>query len=493
MPCGCGFRLCSAIGADGISDEKVLIGRKRGEAVVKKNSDRPWGGRFKEATDRKVVDFTASIQYDRRLYRYDIEGSLAHSRMLCRQGILTRREEAQIRSGLKAVLADIEKGQFQFSPGDEDIHMAIEKALIEQIGAVGGKLHTGRSRNDQVALDIRLYLREEIQRTRELVGKVKKALLERAKGEIGRIISGYTHLQKAQPVLLSHYFLAFWEMLDRDEGRLQDCLKRVNVMPLGSAALAGTSLPLDRSYVARLLRFPAVTKNSMDSVADRDFIAEYLFVAAIVMMHLSRFCEDLILWSTDEFGYVEISEAFSTGSSIMPQKKNPDVAELIRGKTGRVYGNLLAILTMLKGLPMTYNRDLQEDKEPLFDTVDTVQASLGILAEMIGKLQFKADRMEAGAEGAFSTATDLAEYLVLKGVPFREAHGVVGRLVAWCLRQNKTLMSLRVDDFRGFHGSFDEDVFTRLTARQSVNARKTIGGTAEERVRERIGEIEVES
>jgi argininosuccinate lyase len=437
-----------------------------------------------------VVAFTASIHFDRRLYRHDIEGSLAHARMLARQGIITPDEAKKIRAGLKAILAEIERGDFGFAPEDEDIHMAIEKALIARIGEAGGKLHTGRSRNDQVALDIRLYLREEIGRTLGLVGSLKAALLNRAKGEIGRIMPGYTHLQKAQPVLLSHYFLAFWEMLARDEGRLRDCLKRVNVMPLGSAALAGTSLPLDRNYVARLLRFPAVTLNSMDSVSDRDFIAEYLFAAAATMMHLSRFCEDLILWSTDEFGYVEISDAFTTGSSIMPQKKNPDVAELIRGKTGRVYGNLLAILTILKGLPMTYNRDLQEDKEPLFDTVDTLQSSLAILAAMVGRLTFRSERMERGAEGGFSTATDLAEYLVLKGVPFREAHGVVGRLVARCIREGKALTELTLEAFRGFHPAFEADVMERLTVRQSVNARKTTGGTAEDGVRSRIAEIE---
>ena len=458
-----------------------------------KKQERPWGGRFGEPTDREVVAFTASIHYDKRLYRHDIEGSLAHARMLARQGIITPGEAKRIRAGLKAILAEIERGGFSFTPEDEDIHMAIEKALIARIGEVGGKLHTGRSRNDQVALDIRLYLREEIGRTLGLVESLKNALLAKAKGEIGKIMPGYTHLQKAQPVLLSHYLLAFWEMLGRDEGRLRDCRKRVDVMPLGSAALAGTSLPLDRRYVARQLHFPAVTQNSLDSVSDRDFIAEFLFAASVIMMHLSRFCEDLILWSTDEFGYVEISDAFTTGSSIMPQKKNPDVAELIRGKTGRVYGNLLAILTILKGLPMTYNRDLQEDKEPLFDTIDTLKASLAVLAAMTGRLTFHPERMERGAEGGFSTATDLAEYLVLKGVPFREAHGVVGRLVSWCIGEGKTLTDLPLSAFQGFHPAFEADVLGRLTARQSVNARKTEGGTAEENVRTRMAQIEATS
>jgi argininosuccinate lyase len=368
--------------------------------------------------------------------------------------------------------------------------MAVEKALTQRIGDVGGKLHTGRSRNDQIALDIRLYLREEIGLILELVAALKAGFLDLAKKECGVVLPGYTHLQKAQPVLLSHYLLAFWEMLDRDEARFRDGLKRVNVMPLGAAALAGTGLPLDRGYVARLLDFPVVTRNSMDAVSDRDFAAEFVFAASLAMMHMSRFCEDLILWSTDEFGYVEIADAFTTGSSLMPQKKNPDVAELIRGKTGRVYGHLVSLLTIMKGLPMTYNRDLQEDKEPLFDAVDTLKASLGILAAMIGRLTFNRKRMEKGAEGGFSTATDVAEYLVLKGVPFREAHGIVGKLVAFCLQNEKKLTDLTLKEFRRFYPGFEKDLFTCLTVRQSVNARKVSGGTAEETVRKRIAEIE---
>jgi argininosuccinate lyase len=437
-----------------------------------------------------VEAFTSSLHFDRRLFRYDIEGSVAHARMLGRQGIITKEEARAIVAGLRKVLADIEAENFIFRPDDEDIHMAIEKALTDRIGDVGGKLHTGRSRNDQVALDIRLYLREEIDRVLGLLVELKTGFLKLAKKECGVILPGYTHLQKAQPVLLSHYFLAFWEMLARDEARFRDCLKRVNVMPLGAAALAGTGLPIDRSYVARLLGFPAVTQNSLDAVSDRDFAAEFVFAASLTMMHMSRFCEDLILWSTDEFGYVEIADAFTTGSSIMPQKKNPDVAELIRGKTGRVYGHLVSLLTILKGLPMTYNRDLQEDKEPLFDTVDTLQASLGILAAMIGRLNFHRKRMEKGAEGGFSTATDVAEYLVLKGVPFREAHGIVGKLVAFCLQSKKALTDLTLKEFRRFYPGFEKDLFACLTVRQSVNARKMIGGTAEEVVRKRITEIE---
>jgi argininosuccinate lyase len=441
-----------------------------------KKDEKPWGGRFSEPTDREVEAFTASIHYDRRLYRYDIEGSVAHVRMLEKQGIITKEDAKSIRTGLRGILADIEAGNFAFQTGDEDIHMAIEKALTARIGEAGGKLHAGRSRNDQIALDIRLYLRAEIGRVVELLKALKSGFVELAKKELGAILPGYTHMQKAQPVLLSHYLLAFREMLDRDEARLRDCLKRVNVMPLGVAALSGTGLPIDRSHVARLLKFPIVTANSIDT-------------ASLLMMHLSRFCEDLVLWSGDEFGYVEIADAFTTGSSIMPQKKNPDVAELIRGKTGRVYGNLIALLTILKGLPMTYNRDLQEDKEPLFDTVDTVEACLGILTAMIGCLTFNRKRMEAGAGEGFTTATDVAEYLVMKGVPFREAHGIVGRIVSFCIQNGKELTGLTLREFRRFYKGFEKDVFRCLTVRQSVNARKAKGGTAEETVRRRIAEI----
>ncbi len=452
--------------------------------------EKPWGGRFDGPTDGRVEAFTSSLHFDRRLFRYDIEGSIAHARMLGRQGIITKAEARVIVAGLGRVLADIEAGDFQFRPDDEDIHMAIEKALTERIGAVGGKLHTGRSRNDQVARDIRLYLRAEIAGVLGYIAELKAGFLALAKKECGAVMPGYTHLQKAQPVLLSHYLLAFWEMLARDEARFRDALKRVNVMPLGAGALAGTGLPIDRACVARLLHFPAVSENSMDAVSDRDFVAEFIFAASLAMMHLSRFCEDLVLWSTDEFGYVEIADAFTTGSSMMPQKKNPDVAELIRGKTGRVYGNLVSLLTILKGLPMTYNRDLQEDKEPLFDTVDTLQASLQVLTAMIGRLSFDRKRMEKGAEGGFSTATDVAEYLVMKGLPFREAHAIVGKAVAFCIRNKKTLTGLTLKEFRSFYPGFEKDIFARLTVRQSVNARKTTGGTAEETIRKRIEELE---
>ena len=451
---------------------------------------KPWGGRFQEPTDKDVEAFTASIHFDRRLYRQDIEGSIAHARMLASQKIITKKEEKAILAGLKTIGKDIEAGRFVFNPDDEDIHMAIEKSLISRIGKAGGKLHTGRSRNDQVSLDVRLYLRDEIRRILELLSIFKKSLTDLAKKEIKTIMPGYTHLQKAQPVLLSHHLLAYWEMIDRDEARLLDCQKRVNILPLGAAALAGTNLPIDRKQVADLLNFPAISENSMDTVSDRDFIAEFIFAACLIMMHLSRFCEDLILWSSSEFGFVEISDSFTTGSSIMPQKKNPDVAELVRGKTGRVYGHLVSLLTVLKGLPMTYNRDLQEDKEPLFDTVDTVKGCVKTLASMIRHLQFNRLRMREEAAKGFSTATDLAEYLVMKGVPFRESHGIVGRLVAYSIRSGKALHDLTLGEYRKFCQGFDEDIFACLKIENAVNAKNSLGGTAEKNVRKRLAEIE---
>jgi argininosuccinate lyase len=451
---------------------------------------KPWGGRFKEATDKQVELFTASLHYDRRLYGYDIEGSIAHAKMLVRQEILSAEEGKIIIRGLKDIRKDIEAGRFIFSFEDEDIHMAIEKALIQKTGDIGGKLHTGRSRNDQIALDVRMYVRDEIKEIDAALGTLKSGLVTLAKAEKDTILPGYTHLQKAQPVLLGHYFLAYWEMFNRDAERLKDCYRRVNQMPLGAAALAGTSLPIDRSFVAKLLRFPAITANSMDTVSDRDYVAEVIFDLALVMMHMSRLCEDMILWSTDEFKYMEISDAFTTGSSIMPQKKNPDVAELIRGKTGRVYGDLTAILTILKGLPMTYNRDLQEDKEPLFDAIDTAKASLSVLASMMKGLSFNRERMKREASLGFSTATDVAEYLVRRGVPFREAHSIVGRLVSYCIQKKRTLFELTLDEYRSFYAGFDEDIFKVITVEHSVNARKSAGGTAEKNVAKRLSEIE---
>jgi argininosuccinate lyase len=454
---------------------------------------KPWSGRFQKPTARNVEKFTSSIHYDRRLYPYDIEGSVAHATMLAKQNIISKDEAAKIVSALKNILKDIEKGKITFSPADEDIHMAIERELINRIGEIGGKLHSARSRNDQIVLDVRLFLRKEIISILVLVTDLKRQLIKLAKSEIKTIMPGYTHMQKAQPILLSHYFLAFGEMFTRDAQRLNDCENRLNVLPLGAAALAGTSLPIDRQRTANILNFPAISKNSMDTVADRDFIAEFIFAASLTMMHLSRFCEDLVLWSSDEFGFVEISDAYTTGSSIMPQKKNPDVAELIRGKTARVYGDLFAIMTILKGLPMAYNRDLQEDKEPLFDAVDTVKDCLAIFTEMIKHTKFNSAKMYAAAKGGFSTATDIAEYLVKKGIPFRRAHEIVGNIVAYCLKNKKELDNLTLKEYQNFYNGFTDDIQKKIKLENAVNSRKHTGGTATAAVLERIREFEKSS
>ena len=451
---------------------------------------KPWSGRFQKATAENVEKFTSSIHYDQRLYPYDIEGSIAHATMLAGQKIISKNEAAKIVSALKNILKDIEKGKFKFNPADEDIHMAVEKELIKRIGETGGKLHSARSRNDQIVLDVRLFLRTEIKIVIDLMNSLQACLIEMAKKEIKTIMPGYTHMQKAQPVLLSHYFLAFEEMFARDVQRLNDCVGRLNVLPLGAAALAGTGLPIDRNRTAKILNFPEVSKNSMDTVADRDFIAEFIFAGSLIMMHLSRFCEDLVLWSSDEFGFVEISDAYTTGSSIMPQKKNPDVAELIRGKTGRVYGDLFAIMTLLKGLPMTYNRDLQEDKEPLFDAVDTVKDCLKIFTEMIKHTQFNAGKMFFAAQGGFSTATDIAEYLAGKGVPFRRAHEIVGKIVAYCLKNKKGLDNLTLKEYQEFYKDFTADIKNIIKLEKAVNSRNHTGGTATAAVLKRIKEFE---
>lgn len=454
------------------------------------NQGKPWGGRFLSRTDKEVEAFTASIHFDKRLYPYDIQGSIAHATMLAQRGILSAAEGEIIVDALQKIGKDLDAGRFEFRPDDEDIHMAIEKALIDRIGDVGGKLHTGRSRNDQVALDVRLYLRDENLQIIALLDKLKHTLLKLAKREIKTIMPGYTHMQKAQPVLLAHYLMAFWEMFDRDQARMGDSQKRIEIMPLGAAALAGTGLPIDRELTAQLLQFAAISQNSMDTVSDRDFIIEFTAAAALIMMHMSRFAEDLILWSTEEFNFVAIDDAYTTGSSIMPQKKNPDVAELLRGKTARVYGNLMALLTLLKGLPMTYNRDLQEDKEPMFDTVDTVKTCLHIFTAMISHLNFNRVRMRDAAKGGFSIATDLAEYLVKKGVPFRSAHSVVGRLVAYCIKENKEIESLTIEEFKTFHAKFGSDLYKFLTVDSAVKVRNIAGGTATSCVRKRLSELE---
>jgi argininosuccinate lyase len=449
--------------------------------------DKLWGGRFTQPTDKFVEEFTASIDFDKRLYHQDIRGSIAHARMLGKQGIIPMEDVLAIEKGLNEILQQIESGNFDFSISLEDIHMNIEARLSEKIGEAGKRLHTGRSRNDQVALDIRLYLRDEIVAISAYLDMLIDSLIIQAEANLGVIMPGFTHLQTAQPILFSHHMLAYVEMFKRDKGRMEDCLKRVNVMPLGAGALAGTTFPIDREHVAEILDFPEVTRNSLDSVSDRDFAIEFIAAASILMMHLSRFSEELILWSTSEFKFVELSDSFCTGSSIMPQKKNPDVPELVRGKTGRVYGNLMALLTVMKGLPLAYNKDMQEDKEPLFDTIDTVKGSLKIFADMIREMRINETNMRIAAAKGFSTATDVADYLVRKGLPFRDAHEVVGRAVHYCIEEEMELKELSVAEWQLFSAKIDSDIFECITLAASVNARSATGGTAEERVR---GEIE---
>ena len=451
---------------------------------------KPWSGRFEKETDKLVEEFTASISFDKRLYKYDIEGSIAHCMMLAKCKIIKNGEAEKIIKGLRDIKKEIDVGRFKFDIALEDIHMNIERRLIDKIGTVGGKLHTARSRNDQVALDIRLYLRDEIGEIVSLIRGLKKSIVKKAKGNIDVIMPGYTHLQMAQPVLFSHHLLAYYDMFDRDEERFLDMLKRVNVMPLGSAAMAGTNYPIDRKYVAKLLQFPAVTTNSMDAVGDRDFSIEFLSTSAILMMHLSRFSEELIIWSTSEFGFIELDDSFCTGSSIMPQKKNPDVPELVRGKTGRVYGNLMSLLTTMKSLPLAYNKDMQEDKEPLFDTIDTVKASLLIYSKMIGTIKLNRDRLGEAVFQGFMTATDMADYLVMKGLPFRDAHEVVGKVVSFCIKSHKLLSDLTFHELQKFSKSFKKDIFSFIKTEKSVDRKDVIGGTSRKQVLKRITEIE---
>jgi argininosuccinate lyase len=446
------------------------------------SKDKLWGGRFSQPTDRFVEEFTASIDFDKRLYRHDIQGSIAHARMLGRQQVISETDVDLIVGGLQEILRQIETGQFDFSISLEDIHMNIEARLSAAVGEAGKRLHTGRSRNDQVALDIRLYLREEVRHIVTFLDRLAEALLDQAEKNLGFIMPGYTHLQIAQPILFSHHLLAYVEMFLRDRGRMEDCLKRLDILPLGAGALAGTTFPIDREYVAGLLDFPAVTRNSLDSVSDRDFAIEFISASSILMMHLSRFSEELILWSTSEFSFVDLSDSFCTGSSIMPQKKNPDVPELIRGKTGRVYGNLVALLTVMKALPLAYNKDMQEDKEPLFDTVDTVKGSLKIFADMVREMRIRPDRMRNAAAKGFSTATDVADYLVRKGLPFRDAHEVVGKAVRYCIENEKELQDLSGPEWRRFSERIGDDISEAITLEASVNARCATGGTANERV-----------
>jgi len=449
-----------------------------------------WGGRFSRPTEKGIEEFTESISFDKRLYKYDIEGSIAHAKMLSKIGVLKKGELAAILRGLEEIGRAIEHEEFLFSIELEDIHMNIEKRLIDKIGPVGEKLHTARSRNDQIALDLKLYLREIIREMNGCIFKFQKAIVDKARTHIDIIIPGYTHLQPAQPVLFSHYLLAYREMLDRDRERLLDSLKRVNTMPLGSGAIAGTSFQVDRAYVAELLGFSRVTQNSMDAVSDRDFVIEFLADCAIIGMHLSRLSEDLILWSSREFGFIELPDEFCTGSSMMPQKKNPDVPELIRGKSGRLYGNLFSLLTTMKGLPLTYNRDMQEDKEALFDSIDTLISILEIYPAVISGMVVRKDVTAEAAARGYMWATDVADYLVKKGIPFRTAHEITGKMVAYCIENNKKIETLRISELKAFSNKFEKDLYRILTPQRGVNLRNIVGGTAREAVLKRIKEIE---
>ncbi|XEC95396.1 argininosuccinate lyase [Paenibacillus tarimensis] len=449
-----------------------------------------WGGRFTKKTDQLVEEYTASIEFDKELAEEDIQGSLAHVTMLGKQGILSEDDVETIKDGLHRVLQRIKRGDIEFSVSDEDIHMNIEKTLIEDIGSVGGKLHTGRSRNDQVATDMHLYLRKRVVEFVGLLHRLQEALVGQAKANLDTIVPGYTHLQRAQPILFAHHLMAYVSMFARDIERLQDSYKRINTLPLGAGALAGTTFPIDRHFVAEQLRFDRIYENSLDAVSDRDFILEFLSHASIIMMHLSRLSEELIMWSSTEFRFVELDDAFCTGSSIMPQKKNPDVPELVRGKTGRVYGNLTGLLTVLKSLPLAYNKDMQEDKEGMFDTVRTMQGALQLFAPMIATMKVNKDRMRDAVNQDFSNATDIADFLVGKGLPFRQAHEVIGKTVLYCIEQNKYLLDLTIEEFKQFSPLFDERIYAVLQPEQVVNARNVYGGTATAQVSDAIGRAE---
>ena len=441
-----------------------------------------WGGRFSKATDALVDDFNSSIRFDARMYKQDITGSMAHAEMLGRQGIIPVEDANLIVKTLAEILEDIEAGKVEFLIDAEDIHMNIETILTQRIGDAGKKLHTGRSRNDQVALDLRMYLRDEVDEISEMLKNTMKTVLEIAEKNVDTIMPGYTHLQKAQPVTAAHHFMAYFQMFTRDLERLSDCRKRINVMPLGSGALAGTTYPLDREFVAEKLGFAGVTRNSMDGVSDRDFAIELASVLSMLMMHLSRFCEELVLWSSHEFSFVEMDDSYSTGSSIMPQKKNPDVAELIRGKSGRVYGSLTTLLTMMKGLPLAYNKDMQEDKEAIFDAVDTVKLCLPVFTNMIATMKIREEKMAHGATGGFTNATDLADYLVKKGVPFRSSHAIVGRMVARAVEKNCALDEFTLSEMKEFSELIEEDIYQAIAIKTCVDDRNVIGGPACEQV-----------
>lgn len=452
----------------------------------KPQKDKLWGGRFSASTDAFVEQFTQSVSYDKRIYHYDILGSIAHVRMLAKVGVLSREESDQIIEGLESIETDIARGNFEWETALEDVHMNIETALVTRIGDVGKKLHTGRSRNDQIATDIRLYLRDEVTEIQSLLMKLMSALLDLAEREAETIMPGFTHMQTAQPVTFGHHMLAWFEMLYRDSQRLADCHGRINVMPLGSAALAGTSYPIDRQYTAELLNFPAVTNNSLDAVSDRDFAIEFSSCAALIMMHLSRFSEELVLWMSQQFGFIDLGDAWCTGSSIMPQKKNPDIPELVRGKTARVYGHLMGLLTLMKSQPLAYNRDNQEDKESLFDVIDTVKGCLHAYTGLVPEIVVNKERMRNAAMQGFTTATDLADYLVRKNIAFRDAHSVVGQSVQYAIEAEKDLSELTLDELKQFSEVIEDDVFDFLSLEGSVAARAHQGGTAPEQVYQAI-------
>ena len=456
--------------------------------MADRNSNQQWGGRFSEGVDAFVARFTASIDFDQRLYRHDIQGSIAHAQMLYQAGILNNQELQAIEEGLQEILEDIELGRIDWSVDLEDIHMNIEARLTDRIGDAGKKLHTGRSRNDQVATDIRLWLRDEIDSICSELSRLQEGLLNLAEQEADSIMPGFTHLQTAQPVTFGHHLMAWYEMLVRDFERLQDCRKRVNVSPLGAAALAGTTYPINREFTAKKLGFDRPTRNSLDSVSDRDFGIEFCSAGALLMTHLSRMSEELVLWTSAQFNFIELPDRFCTGSSIMPQKKNPDVPELVRGKTGRINGHLVAMLTLMKSQPLAYNKDNQEDKEPLFDTADTLRDCLRAFADMVPNIKTKKDNMLEAARRGFSTATDLADYLVRQGMPFRNAHEVVGRAVAYGIESGKDLSEMSLEELQQFSNGINEDVFAVLTLEGSVSARNHIGGTAPEQVRQAVAE-----
>ena len=434
-----------------------------------------WGGRFTKQTDQLVFDFNASITFDKRLFHEDVTGSIVHATMLAKQGILTEEERKSIVEGLTGILEDVDDGTLAIDETQEDIHSFVEATLIDRIGDAGKKLHTGRSRNDQVALDMRLYTRARVAEIDGLLKKLLEAILDTMENNLDTYMPGFTHLQKAQPITLAHHYGAYFEMFKRDRQRLSDIYKRMNYCPLGAGALAGTTYPLDREYTARLLHFEGPTLNSIDSVADRDYLIEFLSALSTIMMHLSRFSEEIIIWNSNEYQFVDIDDSYSTGSSIMPQKKNPDIAELVRGKTGRVYAALMSMLTTMKGIPLAYNKDMQEDKELTFDAIDTVKGCLALFNGMLSTMRFKKDRMENSAKNGFTNATDAADYLVGKGVPFRDAHGIIGQLVLLCIDENKALDDLTLEQFKSISPVFEEDIYDAISMKTCVEKRVTLG------------------